>query len=68
VSAFSPLNALKKSSRLQMSFSDKLGAQPPLGYWDPFDFLRGADEAKFNRLRTVSSFVTEAYVITFVPG
>eukprot|EP01035_Chromulina_nebulosa_P018214 gene18214-23879_t len=34
-------------------FSKELGAQPPLGFWDPFNFLSSADEAYFNRLRTV---------------
>eukprot|EP00595_Chromulina_sp_UTEXLB2642_P003023 CAMPEP_0196761172 /NCGR_PEP_ID=MMETSP1095-20130614/335_1 /TAXON_ID=96789 ORGANISM="Chromulina nebulosa, Strain UTEXLB2642" /NCGR_SAMPLE_ID=MMETSP1095 /ASSEMBLY_ACC=CAM_ASM_000446 /LENGTH=174 /DNA_ID=CAMNT_0042110379 /DNA_START=139 /DNA_END=663 /DNA_ORIENTATION=- len=34
-------------------FSNELGAQAPLGFWDPFNFLSSADEAYFNRLRTV---------------
>lgn len=42
-----------RSAALTMSFADELGAQAPLGYWDPFDFLKGASQAKFDRLRSV---------------
>eukprot|EP00595_Chromulina_sp_UTEXLB2642_P001962 CAMPEP_0196767492 /NCGR_PEP_ID=MMETSP1095-20130614/41695_1 /TAXON_ID=96789 ORGANISM="Chromulina nebulosa, Strain UTEXLB2642" /NCGR_SAMPLE_ID=MMETSP1095 /ASSEMBLY_ACC=CAM_ASM_000446 /LENGTH=183 /DNA_ID=CAMNT_0042135907 /DNA_START=97 /DNA_END=648 /DNA_ORIENTATION=- len=38
---------------LQMSFSDRLGAQPPLGFFDPLGLLTDADEARFTRLRDV---------------
>jgi len=36
-----------------MQYEDALGAQPPLGFWDPLNLLEGADEERFNRLRTV---------------
>jgi hypothetical protein len=36
-----------------MAFEDALGAQKPLGFWDPLDLLEDADEERFDRLRTV---------------
>lgn len=36
-----------------MSFANELGAQPPLGFWDPLGLLKKADEARFQRLRDV---------------
>ena len=43
------------SSALKMSFEDALGAQPPLGFWDPLGLLIDADEERFDRLRTVET-------------
>jgi Chlorophyll A-B binding protein len=34
-----------------MAFEDQIGAQPPLGFFDPLGLLSDADEEKFNRLR-----------------
>lgn len=39
--------------RLQMSFQNALGAQPPLGFFDPLGLLKDADQQRFDRLRTV---------------
>ena len=36
-------------------FENALGAQPPLGFWDPLGLLKDADEARFERLRTVET-------------
>ena len=36
-----------------MGFEDALGAQPPLGFWDPLGLLKNADQERFDRLRTV---------------
>ena len=36
-----------------MGFEDALGAQPPLGFWDPLGLLKDADQERFDRLRTV---------------
>lgn len=41
------------SSALRMGFESELGAQPPLGFWDPIGLLDNADEERFERLRTV---------------
>jgi hypothetical protein len=44
----------QSSTGLKMSFSQELGAQAPLGFWDPLGLLKKADQARFERLRTVS--------------
>ena len=36
-------------------YEDALGAQPPLGFWDPLGLLEGADQERFDRLRTVET-------------
>eukprot|EP00640_Fibrocapsa_japonica_P007498 CAMPEP_0113937650 /NCGR_PEP_ID=MMETSP1339-20121228/4216_1 /TAXON_ID=94617 /ORGANISM="Fibrocapsa japonica" /LENGTH=192 /DNA_ID=CAMNT_0000940497 /DNA_START=175 /DNA_END=753 /DNA_ORIENTATION=- /assembly_acc=CAM_ASM_000762 len=41
----------KSSSALKMSFESELGAQPPLGFFDPLGLLKNADEERFNKLR-----------------
>jgi len=53
----------KKSSAPKLNFSfknnknsvfaDALGAQPPLGFYDPLGLLANADQARFDRLRLV---------------
>ena len=32
-----------------------IGAQPPLGFWDPLGLLKDADQARFDRLRYVET-------------
>jgi Chlorophyll A-B binding protein len=64
-SAFAPLSAVRATSALMAkgktvakaaaSFEDALGAQAPLGFWDPLDLLKDADEARFARLRYVEN-------------
>ena len=51
--AFAPASRMTSSSVLKMQYEDALGAQPPLGFWDPLNLLKDADEDRFNRLRTV---------------
>eukprot|EP01041_Mallomonas_annulata_P006978 gene6978-biopygen3372 len=41
------------SSALKMGFENALGAQAPLGFWDPLGLLKDADQARFDRLRYV---------------
>eukprot|EP01041_Mallomonas_annulata_P007432 gene7432-biopygen3574 len=41
------------SSSLKMGFENALGAQAPLGFWDPLGLLKDADQARFDRLRYV---------------
>jgi hypothetical protein len=36
-----------------MGFESEIGAQTPLGFWDPLGLLADADAARFARLRTV---------------
>ena len=55
VSAFAPAARMARGSILKMSFESEIGAQAPLGFWDPLNFLEGADQAKFDRLREVET-------------
>ena len=51
-SAFAPVQQGATSTSLN-AFESELGVQPPLGFFDPFGLLNGADEARFERLRYV---------------
>lgn len=52
-SAFAPSKMTSKAAALKMSFENALGAQPPLGFFDPLGLLKNADQERFDRLRTV---------------
>jgi hypothetical protein len=52
-SAFAPSTMKAGSSSLQMAFRDAIGAQAPLGFWDPLGLLKDADQERFDRLRKV---------------
>jgi hypothetical protein len=54
-SAFAPASRTASSSALKMSFENAIGAQPPLGFWDPLGLLKDADQARFDRLRYVET-------------
>jgi hypothetical protein len=54
--AFAPLSTTTSSSSrtsLSASFENELGAQAPLGFFDPLNFLQNGDQAKFDRFRYV---------------
>lgn len=52
--AFAPsMKASRSSSSLKMGFEEAIGAQPPLGFFDPLGLLKNASEERFERLRTV---------------
>ena len=51
--AFTPASKRTGSSTLAMSFQKEIGAQAPLGFWDPLGVLKNADQAKFDKLRSV---------------
>jgi hypothetical protein len=51
-SAFAPSKVAKTSTSLN-AFEDALGAQPPLGFFDPLGLLDQAGEDRFERLRYV---------------
>ena len=55
VNAFVPASRMARSSSLKMGFEDAIGAQPPLGFWDPLGLLKDADSARFDRLRYVET-------------
>jgi len=52
--AFAPVSQKTASPTALKAFEEELGAQPPLGFFDPFGLLSGdVDEERFNRLRYV---------------
>jgi hypothetical protein len=53
--AFTPARVASRSSALKMGFESELGAQAPLGFWDPLGLLKDADQERFDRLRYVET-------------
>eukprot|EP00567_Pseudictyota_dubia_P001747 CAMPEP_0197465984 /NCGR_PEP_ID=MMETSP1175-20131217/64820_1 /TAXON_ID=1003142 /ORGANISM="Triceratium dubium, Strain CCMP147" /LENGTH=201 /DNA_ID=CAMNT_0043002013 /DNA_START=11 /DNA_END=616 /DNA_ORIENTATION=- len=51
--AFAPASTGKASTALKADFSNEIGAQVPLGFWDPLNVVDGEDQAEFDRLRWV---------------
>ena len=52
--AFAPAQQSARTSvATSMSFDDALGAQKPLGFFDPLGIVSGASQEKFDRLRFV---------------
>jgi hypothetical protein len=49
--AFAPSQTSKASTVLSVAFENELGAQPPLGFWDPLGLVADGDQARFDRLR-----------------
>merc|ERR1719316_722512 len=43
----------RQSSTMKMAFETEIGAQQPLGFWDPLGLLENADQDRFDRLREV---------------
>jgi len=50
--AFAPAKQATTSTSLR-AFEDELGAQPPLGFFDPLGLVADGDQEKFDRLRYV---------------
>ena len=50
--AFAPSKVAQTSTALN-AFQSELGAQPPLGFFDPLGLLDDADQERFDRLRYV---------------
>lgn len=42
-----------KTSSMSMSYEGELGAQRPLGFWDPIGLVENVDQERFDRLRSV---------------
>jgi len=51
--AFAPASKQTVTSSSLKAFEDELGAQPPLGFFDPLGLVADGDQAKFDRLRLV---------------
>lgn len=41
------------NSAMKMTFESEIGAQPPIGFWDPLGLVADADQERFDRLRYV---------------
>jgi hypothetical protein len=52
VAAFAPAKQAARSTSLQ-AFENEIGAQPPLGFFDPLGLVADGDQEKFDRLRYV---------------
>eukprot|EP00587_Corethron_hystrix_P011067 CAMPEP_0113325502 /NCGR_PEP_ID=MMETSP0010_2-20120614/17820_1 /TAXON_ID=216773 ORGANISM="Corethron hystrix, Strain 308" /NCGR_SAMPLE_ID=MMETSP0010_2 /ASSEMBLY_ACC=CAM_ASM_000155 /LENGTH=205 /DNA_ID=CAMNT_0000185367 /DNA_START=34 /DNA_END=651 /DNA_ORIENTATION=- /assembly_acc=CAM_ASM_000155 len=50
--AFAPVSQTASSTALK-AFENEIGAQPPLGFFDPLGLLDDADQERFDRLRYV---------------
>ncbi len=50
-----PMAASAPKTVVAADFSGEIGAQAPLGFWDPLGLVADGDEAKFARLRTVET-------------
>lgn len=48
-----PTQRASRSSTVVKAFEQEVGAQPPLGFWDPLGLLENADQERFDRLREV---------------
>ena len=69
--AFAPAKQAATSSALK-AFEDELGAQPPLGFFDPLGLVYDGDQEKFDRLRYVeikhgriSMLAVVGYLVTY---
>jgi Chlorophyll A-B binding protein len=51
--AFAPVAQKASTTALNMAFEDELGAQAPLGFFDPLGLVADGDQEKFDRLRYV---------------
>jgi len=55
-SAFAPMGRVARTSGLKMAdFSKEIGAQVPLGYWDPLGLLKDADQETFDLYRSIET-------------
>lgn len=56
VLGFVPMGSSRtRSSIVKMGFENAIGAQAPLGFWDPLGLLKEADQERFDRLRYVET-------------
>lgn len=51
--AFAPTQNARTSVATNMAFENEIGAQPPLGFFDPLGLVADGNQAKFDRLRYV---------------
>ena len=51
--AFAPVSQKASTTALTMAFENEIGAQAPLGFFDPLGLVADGDQTKFDRLRYV---------------
>lgn len=51
--AFAPASKQASTTSLSAGFENELGAQAPLGFWDPLNMVYEQDQDRFDRLRYV---------------
>jgi len=51
--SFAPQQQQSRPSTSLSAFESELGAQRPLGFWDPLNMLDGVEQERFDRLRYV---------------
>jgi len=51
--AFAPASQHAATKTSLSAFEDELGAQPPLGFFDPIGLVENADQRRFDRLRYI---------------
>eukprot|EP00591_Stephanopyxis_turris_P009064 CAMPEP_0195518882 /NCGR_PEP_ID=MMETSP0794_2-20130614/13847_1 /TAXON_ID=515487 /ORGANISM="Stephanopyxis turris, Strain CCMP 815" /LENGTH=207 /DNA_ID=CAMNT_0040647915 /DNA_START=52 /DNA_END=675 /DNA_ORIENTATION=+ len=51
--AFAPSVKPARTTALNMAFEGELGAQPPIGFWDPLGLVADGNQSNFDRLRYV---------------
>jgi len=51
--AFAPQQEASRVSTSLSAFESEIGAQKPLGFWDPLNMLNGVEQDRFDRLRYV---------------
>ena len=70
--AFAPAPVKPSSTALSADFSKEIGAQMPLGFWDPLGLVDGVEQDEFDRLRwvelkhgRVSMLAVVGYLVTY---
>lgn len=70
--AFAPVSQKSASTALNADFSNEIGAQIPLGYWDPLGICADGNQDQFDRLRfvelkhgRVSMLAVVGYLVTY---
>eukprot|EP00585_Thalassiosira_rotula_P004767 CAMPEP_0196141458 /NCGR_PEP_ID=MMETSP0910-20130528/9882_1 /TAXON_ID=49265 /ORGANISM="Thalassiosira rotula, Strain GSO102" /LENGTH=208 /DNA_ID=CAMNT_0041402619 /DNA_START=44 /DNA_END=670 /DNA_ORIENTATION=+ len=70
--AFAPSPVAQTKTALSADFSGEIGAQQPLGFFDPLGLMENAEQAEFDRLRgveikhgRVSMLAVVGYLVTY---
>ena len=50
-----PSSRTRAATQMNSKYANAIGAQAPLGFWDPLGLLKDADQEKFDRLRKVET-------------